>query len=157
MKNIESKPPHYASFLSRLTAFITDLFMIGIPVSIIAMMIFGYEQVNSAGAMDVILETQKAKDNAPSPIASIAQLLISAFVYIAFWYKSGQTPGKKMARIKVVDAKTLKQASLAQLTLRFFGYLLSTMIMFLGFFLPFLRKDKRALHDLLSQTAVIYE
>jgi len=155
--NVKTHPIIYASFLSRVTAFITDIFMIGIPVSLLAMMVFGYDQVNTAGAMDVVMQTQKATDNAPSPITTIAQLLISAIVYVTFWYKTGQTPGKKMARIKVVDAKTLKKASFMQLTLRFIGYYISTLTLFLGFLLPLVHKDKKALHDLLSQTAVIYE
>jgi len=150
------KPVPYAGFMPRLLGFVTDLFMIGLPVSLLIMMIFGYDQVNSAGAMDVILQTEKAKTHAPDPTGSIVQILISLVVYVAFWATSGQTPGKKMARIRVVDAKTLERASWPKLTLRFVGYFLS-LITLVGFFVGLLRRDRRTLHDLISGTAVIRE
>jgi len=130
--------------------------MIGLPVSLVAMMLFGYDQVNSAGAMDVILQTEKAKTHAPDPAASIAQVVISLLVYVLFWHGSGQTPGKKMARIRVVDAATFERAPWWKLGVRFAGYFVSAITVF-GFFTGFLRKDRRALHDLLSGTAVIRE
>ena len=145
----------YATFISRLLAFVTDLFMIGMPVFLVSMIFFGYDQVNSAGGMDVIMQTQKAQDNPPSPVASIFQLLLSASIYVFLWHKSGQTPGKKMARIKVVDAKTHTQASYLQLVIRFFAYFPS--FLFFGYLLMFIQKDKKALHDILSSTVVIYE
>lgn len=147
---------HYAGFWTRVLAFITDLFMIGLPVSLLIMATFGYDQVKSAGAMDVILQTEKAATNAPDPIGSIIQVLLSLAIYVAFWRISGQTPGKKMARIVVVDAKTMERASWFKLTVRFVGYLISTVTL-VGFFVGLLRKDRRTLHDLISGTAVIRE
>ena len=119
-------------------------------------MSFGYDQVKSAGAMDVILQTEKATTQAPDPTGSIIQVLLSLAIYVIFWRMSGQTPGKKMARTVVVDATTLQRASWPKLVLRFVGYFIS-MITLVGFFVGLLRKDKRALHDLISGTAVIRE
>lgn len=144
----------YATFGTRFMAFITDIFMIGLPISIVAMVLFGYDQVNSAGAMDVIMQTQKAKEHAPSPTASIVQMILSALAYIGFWYYSGQTPGKKMMGIKVVDKSTCKKASLLQLFIRYIGYFISAITLF-GFLVPLIRKDRRTLHDILASTAVI--
>ena len=152
----EAKPVPYAGFLPRLLGFVTDLFMIGLPVSLLIMMIFGYDQVNSAGAMDVILQTEKATTHAPDPTGSIVQVLLSLVIYVAFWRTSGQTPGKKMARIRVVDAKTLGRASWPKLTVRFVGYFLSALTL-VGFFIGLLRQDRRTLHDLISGTAVVRE
>lgn len=150
------KPVPYAGFMPRLLGFVTDLFMIGLPVSLLIMMLFGYDQVKSAGAMDVILQTEKATAQAPDPTGSIVQVLLSMVIYVIFWHQSGQTPGKKMARIRVVDAKTLGQASWLKLTVRFIGYLISALVL-VGFFIGLLRKDRRTLHDLISGTAVIRE
>jgi uncharacterized RDD family membrane protein YckC len=149
-------PVPYAAFGLRALGFVTDLFMIGLPVSLLIMMIFGYDQVNSAGAMDVILQTEKATTNAPDPTGSIVQVLLSLCIYVLFWRTSGQTPGKKMARISVVDAKSLQRASWMKLVVRFIGYFLSA-ITLVGFFIGLLRKDRRTLHDLISGTAVIRE
>lgn len=146
----------YAGFWARVLGFVTDIFMIGMPVSLLIMMSFGYDQVKSAGAMDVILQTEKATTQAPDPTGSIIQVLLSLAIYVIFWRMSGQTPGKKMARTVVVDATTLQRASWPKLVLRFVGYFIS-MITLVGFFVGLLRKDKRALHDLISGTAVIRE
>jgi uncharacterized RDD family membrane protein YckC len=147
----------YAGFWSRVLGFTTDIFMLGLPISLLFMILFGHDQMDKAGALDVMLHSDKAITNAPDPMISIAQVLISLIIYVAFWHHSGQTPGKKMARIMVVDAKTLQRASIFQLVLRFLGYFLSALFLFLGFFVGLLRKDKRTLHDLLSRTAVIYD
>lgn len=152
----QNAKPSYAGFWSRVMAFTTDIFMIGLPISLLVMMLFGYDQMQSAGAMDVILQTEKATTHAPDPTGSIVQMLLYMGACVFFWRTSGQTPGKKMARISVVDAKTFERASWFQLILRFLGYGLS-LITLIGFFIGLLRKDKRTLHDLMSRTAVIKE
>ncbi len=156
-KPLQKPPVRYARFWSRVMGFSTDIFMIGLPISVLIMMLFGHEAMEKAGAIDVIVQSDKALNNAPDPTLSIVQLLLSCAVYVAFWHISGQTPGKKMARTRVVDAKTFEKASILQLTVRFLGYLISALLFFLGFFIGLLRKDGRTLHDLLSRTAVIYD
>ncbi len=143
----------YAGFLERAKAFVTDIFMIGLPVALIIMMMFGYDETKSAGALDVIVKDKKALEHAPNPMASIVQIVLIMGVHVVLWRKDGQTPGKKFAHIKVVDAKTLKEASLLKLIIRFISYFVSFLT--LGFFWGLLRDDKKTLHDLLSGTAVI--
>jgi len=142
----------YATFISRLLAFVTDLFMIGLPVSLVIMMIFGHDAMNSVSAIDVLEHKQVAQ---PNVWISITQIFLSMFLYVALWHRDGQSPGKKLARIKIVDAKTLTKPSLLQLVVRFFAYFISFISIF-GFFVGIFRKDSRTLHDLLSQTSVIY-
>ena len=146
----------YAGFWSRVLGFVTDIFMIGMPITLLMMAVFGYDETKSADAMDVIMQNEEALTKAPDPTASIAQIALSLILYVFFWHNSGQTPGKKMARIKVVDAKSLELASWPQLIIRFLGYFLSAATL-VGFFIGLMRKDKRTLHDLISRTAVIYE
>ena len=145
----------YAGFLVRLKAFVTDIFMIGLPVALVIMVAFGYEETKSAGALDLIVQDKAALEHKPNPLASITQVLLIMGVHVLLWRRDGQTPGKKFAQIRVVDAKTLQRASYGKLCLRFLGYFLS-FVTIIGFFLLFLRKDKRTLHDLLSGTAVVY-
>jgi uncharacterized RDD family membrane protein YckC len=145
---------HYALFWPRALGFVTDIFMIGLPISILMMMLFGHDQMHSATAMDVIVHSDKARLNPPNPFASISQMALFLFTYVWLWHRGGQTPGKKLAHIRVVDATTLENAPYWKLTLRFIGYFLS-LITLIGFFIGFFRHDRRALHDLLSGTAVI--
>lgn len=144
----------YAPFWSRAFAFITDIFMIGLPISLLMMLLFGYDQMHTAGGMDVLMQNKEALKNPPNPISSLLHISLFMGITIVLWHKTGQTPGKKMARIKVVDSKTLQNAPYWKLSLRFIGYLLS-LIVAIGFFVGLFRRDKRTLHDLLSGTAVI--
>lgn len=154
----QSKPSKplilFAPFWPRVAAFATDIFMIGLPISIITMMLFGYDQMHSASGLDVLTHDPKAQTNPPNPIASLIQIALFLITYVWFWHQGGQTPGKKLSRIRVVDASTLQNAPYWKLTLRFIGYFLS-FITLIGFFIGLFRKDKRALHDLISGTAVI--
>ena len=144
----------FAPFWPRAAGFVTDIFMIGLPISLLMMMVFGYDQMNTAGGLDVLVHDPKAQSNPPNPIASITQIALFLITYVWLWHKSGQTPGKKLARTRVVDVKTLENAPYWKLTLRFIGYFLS-FITVIGFFIGLFRKDKRTLHDLISGTAVI--
>jgi uncharacterized RDD family membrane protein YckC len=78
-------------------------------------------------------------------------------VTVLFWKRfKGATPGKKFVHIKIVDAKTFKDIDNKQAITRSFGYIVSTLLLLIGFFMVAFRKDKRALHDLLANSAVIY-
>ncbi|MCX6072715.1 MAG: RDD family protein [Campylobacterales bacterium] len=144
----------YAPFWSRALGLITDIFMIGLPISLIIIFLFGYDQTHTAGGMDVLMQNKEALKNPPNPLGSLTQLLLFMSVTVVMWHKSGQTPGKKMAHTRVVDAHTLQNAPYWKLILRFIGYFIS-LITLVGFFIGLLRRDKRTLHDLLSGTAVI--
>ena len=145
---------HYASFWSRALGFITDIFMIGLPISLIIIALFGYDQTHTAGGIDVLLQNKEALKNPPNPLVSLTQVVLFMLVTVVLWHKSGQTPGKKLARVRVVDAGTLKTAPYWKLILRFIGYFFS-LITLVGFFIGLVRKDNKALHDLISGTCVI--
>lgn len=130
--------------------------MIGLPISLILLVIFGYDQTHTAGAIDVITNNQKALKNPPNPLGSLLQVVLFMVVTVELWHRYAQTPGKKLTHIRVVDAKTFAPATYTKLTVRFIGYFLS-LISVVGFFIGFLRRDKRCLHDLISGTAVIRE
>ena len=144
----------YARFWPRAAGFATDIFMIGLPISLITMILFGYDQMHTAGGLDVLVHDPKAQSNPPDPMASILQIVLFLITYVWMWHRNGQTPGKKLAQTRVVDAGTFENAPYWKLIVRFIGYFLS-FITLIGFFIGLFRKDKRALHDLISGTAVI--
>jgi len=145
----------YAGFWSRTLAFITDIFMIGIPITLIIMAVFGYDQTQSAGFSDALLQTPKAQEQAPDPLASLVQFTLFITAYVLFWKIAGQTPGMKMARIEIVDAGSFAKASVVQLVVRFFSYFIALFLF--GYLWGLMRKDKRMLQDLISHTAMIYK
>lgn len=152
MNSKKNSTKNTVGFGPRALGFLTDLFMIGIPITIIIMALFGHNEVTQADTL-ALLEGSRP-EHEPNAYASLTQMALSFIAYVGFWRVSAQTPGMKMARIKVVDAKTLAPASLLQLSVRFVGYFLS-FITIIGFFIGFARKDKRPLHDLIARTTVI--
>ncbi len=145
----------FAGFWTRALGFVTDLFMIGIPISLFIMVVFGRDEMKTATALDVIAHNETALTNAPDPLVSLLHVVLTMSIYVFLWHRNGKTPGKQLAHCKVVDATTLKPASYFQLIIRFLGYFLSAVTL-IGFFIGLFRRDKRTLHDLISRTAVVY-
>ena len=66
------------------------------------------------------------------------------------------TPGKMLFGLIVVD-KEYNRLSFAKATGRFFATLVSTIILFIGFIMAAFTNKKRALHDMMAGTYVIYK
>jgi uncharacterized RDD family membrane protein YckC len=76
------------------------------------------------------------------------------FIQIVFITKVSQTPGMRAYDIKVVDIKTLEAPTFGQIVAR---QALTPLSLFaFGWLTMFFRRDHRMLHELLSQTAMIY-
>jgi uncharacterized RDD family membrane protein YckC len=76
---------------------------------------------------------------------------------VLFWRRwKGATPGKRYLGMRIVDAETFGEIDTKQAVVRSIGYLASTLILLMGFVMVAFRSDKRALHDLMAGTAVIY-
>jgi len=153
----------YAGFWVRLLASLADTFLIALPAAVLIYFLsngswFDYSQYlqNIHMAMNGNLH---ALDTQPT-ISFKWELFFEASVLIItlmFWKNNkGATPGKKLYKIKIVDAKTFQDIDNKQAITRSFGYIASTFSFLIGFFMVAFRGDKRGLHDLLAGTAVIY-
>lgn len=128
----------YARFSERVKSFITDMFMIYAPILyIITYLILGGKE-----------EFQN------SQMAPLAAVGLYGLIYSFLVSKFGQTPGKKAYELKVVDDKTGLEISFFRAACRFIMFLITATTL-LGLFLPFYRKDKKALHDLVCNTLVV--
>jgi uncharacterized RDD family membrane protein YckC len=90
------------------------------------------------------------------PLAiSLIELVINVLYYVILTVKGGQTLGKKALGIKVVmlDGSGVTWGKSVR---RWFGYILSTLPLCLGYLWVGLTKGKRAWHDLLAGTKVVY-
>jgi len=146
---------YYAGFWSRFLALSVDVFMIGIPISILIYFSFGYETMQSQPGFIDAIEGLKPdqKTNALIPILTMS---LWSLVTLVFWAKTGQTPGKKMAHIKIVDKTSLKHASLTKLIIRLLFFIMP-IFAFFSFFVMLFHPQRRTLHDIFSGTAVIYK
>jgi len=135
------KPKYiYAKYSYRVKAFITDMFMIYAPI----LYLIAYVIMNGKD------------DFQSSQLAPLFGVTLYGLIYALLLSQFGQTPGKKAYDMKVVDDKSAEKISFVRAVLRFIAFLFTATTL-LGLFLPFYRKDKKALHDLISGTIVVIE
>ena len=153
----------YAGFGVRLIALLLDTLILALPLIIIISIVSGGDFFDISAMQEVIAQAQRGDINAlqHAPKTDMTWELIfeiaMATLIIIFWKKwMGATPGKKLMGITVVDAKTFKMIDNKQAITRYIGYIVSTIPFLLGFVMVIFRKDRRALHDVLANTAVIY-
>lgn len=72
-----------------------------------------------------------------------------------FWYYRSATPGKMILGIKIVDADTLEKASTGKLLLRYLGYYIAMLPLFIGIFWVGWDSRKQGWHDKIAGTLVI--
>lgn len=128
----------YAPYSYRVKAFITDMFMIYAPI----LYLIAYVAMNGKD------------DFQSSQLAPLMGVTLYGFIYAILLSKFGQTPGKKAYEIKVVDDKSGEYISFFKALLRFLSFLFTATTL-LGLFVPFYRKDKKGLHDLICGTIVV--
>lgn len=155
----------YAGFWIRFIASLVDTIVLALPIAIVIYFIsdgnwFDFSQYKQNILYAMSGNADKALTNQPQ--TSLKWELLFEFsvllITVLFWKKwRGTTPGKRFANIKIVDSKSFKDIDNKQAITRSFGYIISTLLLLVGFFMVAFRKDKRGLHDLLAQTAVIYD
>ena len=140
-KTTDTKEPQklkYAPYSYRVKAFITDMFMIYAPILYL-----------------ITYVVMSGKDDfQSSQLAPFAGVALYGVIYAILLSKFGQTPGKKAYEIKVVDDKSGENISFFRAIFRFILFLFTATTL-LGLFVPFYRRDKKALHDLICGTLVV--
>jgi uncharacterized RDD family membrane protein YckC len=131
-------PNQSASPLFRIKAFITDMFMIMMPI----MYITTY----------IILDGKDSFQG--SEMARWITMGIYGLLVIVLWVKKGQTPGFKAYDLILIDDKTKQTLGFIPAFLRYFMFIISA-ISIIGILLPFFRKDKKTFQDLVMNTSVI--
>ena len=87
---------------------------------------------------------------------AVVAALWSAGYFVFFWSTTGQTPGDRVMQIRVQDAGDGQPLHLGRAVLRLFGALLSVLLLFLGYLLILVDGRRRALHDRLVGSVVVY-
>lgn len=137
----KSKPSteNYASVGLKVKAFLTDSFMLVMPIMYIVFYL--------------IMDGREGF--AAHRIMGWVYILVPlVIVQTIFMYRTGQTPGYRAYNITLIDEKTKKRPSLFVILFRNLSAILSLFTL-IGWALMFFRKDNKTLHDLLSATAVV--
>ena len=129
----------YASAGLKIKAFLTDAFMLLMPI------LYGIFYLVMDGREDFA---------AHKILGWFSILLPLVLIQTLFMYLSGQTPGYRAYHMTLIDEKTQAKPSFFAILFRNVAAILS-FITFIGWILMFFRKDSKTLHDLLSKTAVV--
>jgi uncharacterized RDD family membrane protein YckC len=138
--NIENKMQKhfYAPSILKLKAFLTDSFMLLMPIMYIVFYAImdgreGFAQHKMIGWLYILI-----------PLVIIQTI---------FMFKSGQTPGYRAYDLEVINDTTGKRPSLSLILFRNLSAIL-TMATF-SWWIMFIRKDNKNLHDFLSNTSIV--
>lgn len=133
-----------ASMRSRALAFVID----DLLVSVLIMFVY-WESISLAS------------DN-PEALVHLMQstlvmpLILLKVIYHTFfvWYY-GATIGKKIAKIRVIDANHWGRTSFLSSFLRALGRIASEMFFYLGFLIAFFNEGRKTFHDIFGKTLVV--
>jgi uncharacterized RDD family membrane protein YckC len=138
---------NYAGFGIRFGAKFLDGLILGLPFMCVYLLVL----------------IPQARARTPGPAAFLPLVIQLGFVLIQMAYqifflgKYGATPGKMLCKLKVVTADGDK-ISYGRATGRFFAEMLSGMICYIGYFMvAFDKPQRRALHDHICNTRVVYK
>ena len=85
----------------------------------------------------------------------IDTLLILPLAVILFWVYKSATPGKMMTGLRIIDARTGAKPTTTQFVLRYIGYYVSMIPLFLGILWVALDPKKQGWHDKIAGTVVV--
>jgi len=129
----------YATSGQKIKAFLTDSFMLVMPIMYIVFYLVmggreGFAEHKAMGWLYILI-----------PLVIVQTI---------FMWKSGQTPGYRAYELTVIDEGTGNKPSLGIALFRNLSAVLS-LFTFFGWLMMFFRKDHKTLHDLLSGTATV--
>lgn len=144
-----SKEDIYAGFFTRLAAYLIDTLFLFACLAI-PRFIFWVIELSSP---DNFLTREILFSFS---LWNIAEYLICTAYFVLLTYMSGMTLGKKAMRIKVIAKDGGKPSLFAVIYRETIGKYLSAIILYVGYLLIGIDKEKRGLHDMLADTLVIY-
>ncbi len=146
---VNSSGLHYAGFWIRAGAWILDSIILGLAITMPVFFVI-FLVASAAGS----------KDASYLPFVNLlVQLvaIVARFAYFIFFVgKYGATPGKMICRIKIVDASGAT-IGYGRATGRIFAQVLSGLICGVGYIMAGFDEEKRALHDRICNTRVVYK
>jgi len=90
-----------------------------------------------------------------APFILLGIAFVIGFLYFTlFWAWRGQTPGKMLIRAKVVRTNG-EALSFGHAVLRFLGFVVCFLTIYIGFIMIAFNVQKRGLHDTIADTCVI--
>jgi uncharacterized RDD family membrane protein YckC len=142
---VEAEAPRYAGLVTRLIAFAIDAAIINLVAVLVGAV---------AALVASILPESPARDDTLVAIGGVAFGVWCVGYFVAFWTTTGQTPGNRAMRIRVVRANGSRLRP-RHAVARLVGIVLSVPL--LAGFVPILVTERRrGLYDWLAGTVVVF-
>ena len=119
-----------ADFAMRLVAWLIDVVIVAVPTFILSMIL-------------------------PMPLVYLVAIAGGAAYQVYFWTTTGQTPGKMAMSLKVVNAETGELLDTGGAVIRYVGYVVSGIPIYLGFLWVIWDPKHEGWHDKIAKTKVI--
>ena len=136
----------YAGFVSRLAAFMIDLLIVSVTVTVTSAVSLWFGRT---------LDLGKPTRDFLTAITALGNLLLIVAYYVGFVALAGQTPGKRIMGLRVIMMNGEK-VSVRRSIRRYVGYFLS-LPLFWGYLIVLVDDGRRAFHDRFAGTRVIYD
>ena len=91
------------------------------------------------------------------PADFLISYVLPAVLVILLWIRMSKTPGKIAVSARIVDARTGGKPTTAQFLIRYLGYYVSMLPLFLGFVWVGFDPRKQGWHDKMAGTFVVQE
>ena len=131
-----------AGFWIRLGALIIDVIIIEIVIVPILLTIYGSEYFTSTALIK-------------GPADFFFSYALPIIYTISCWLLWRGTPGKLICGLRLVDAATGETLELWQAIVRYFGYIISAIPLFLGYIWVAFDARKQGFHDKLARSLVV--
>ena len=132
----------YGGFWIRVVASIIDAIVTNVLfVWILGTMILGLNLADPEGMW--------------SSSAVLVQFVLPIAYVIGFWIAMQATPGKMALGLVIVDAETGQPASPGKYVLRYLGYIVSAVVILIGYIWVAFNPRKQGWHDLIAGTVVV--
>ena len=152
---VQTQPVTYAGFWKRFIAYIIDQLIMSVVCFVVFIPVLG---LLGLGALaDVQLDESLGFLFAliSAYATAIFLIIIAEWLYFALMEsKKGATLGKMALSVKVTDMNG-NQISFAKATGRYFGKIVSGLILYIGFIMAGFTQQKQALHDIMAGTLVV--
>ncbi len=159
LAGLETSRVHYGGFWRRFLAFLIDSAILGTGSYIVGLVIGGVFGITTAGIMaGAGLDESTAETIGVGTfwiIYNIATVCVYWLYYALYESSSRQaTIGKMALGLKVTDLNG-RRISFARASGRYWGKVLSALLLFIGFIMAGFTKKKQALHDIMAGTLVL--
>lgn len=132
----------YAGFWIRFLAYIIDNLVfgvIGLVVSFVLSLVGLYDWEAELNTFDMIW------------------WIVIVVVSIVMWVKYAGTPGKRLLRLKILDADTGEPLSAGKAILRYVGYIPAYLVLCIGVIWVAFDQRKQGWHDKMANSVVVKE